>query len=160
MELVTKSRVAVERIGADNISTVAGVNPGYSFGEDEMRVFTQAIQRLTDAEIVYEGFPELGASDMANHISSSNDEEPDVTFSRLWAVDVTTFVRQANANDMFEQHDGVRHDAVRAAGDVPGDALAGTDISRGSRNSLGERRSGNSAPRHCSLLSPVPSERA
>lgn len=89
-------------IGADNIQTVAGVNPGYTFGEDEMAVFTQAIQRLTDAEVVYEGFPELGASDMSNHITSVNDEEPDVTFTSLWGGDVTTFLRQASANDMFD----------------------------------------------------------
>jgi len=134
MEVVTMAREAVERIGADNISTVAGVNPGYSFGEDEMRVFTQAIQKLTDAEIVYEGFPELGASDMSNHITSINNEEPDVTFSSLWGGDVTTFVRQANANDMFENTTVFGTTLYSAAGDVPGDALAGTDIYSGSRN--------------------------
>jgi branched-chain amino acid transport system substrate-binding protein len=134
MEVVTMAREAVQRVGADNISTVAGVNPGYSFGEDEMRVFTQAIQQLTDAEIVYEGFPELGASDMANHITSINNEAPDVTFSSLWGGDVTTFVRQASANNMFENTTVFGTTLYSAAGDVPADALVGTDIYSGSRN--------------------------
>jgi branched-chain amino acid transport system substrate-binding protein len=147
MEVVTMAREAVERLGADNIDTVAGVNPGYSFGEDEQRVFRQAIQQLTDAEVVYEGFPELGASDMSNHITSINDAEPDVTFSSLWGGDVTTFVRQAAANNMFENTTVFGTTLYSAAGDVPGDALEGADIFSGSRNYYwGQPALGNWAP--------------
>lgn len=134
MECVTMAREAVARLGADNINTVAGVNPGYSFGEDEMDMFTRAIQKLTGAEVVYEGFPELGASDMSNHITSINDKQPDVTFSSLWGGDVTTFLRQANANNMFENTTVVGTTLYSAAGDVPSEALQGTDVYSGSRN--------------------------
>ena len=134
MECVTMAREAVERLGADNINTVAGVNPGYSFGEDEMAMFTRAIQKLTGAEVVYEGFPELGASDMSNHITSINDQQPDVTFSSLWGGDVTTFLRQANANNMFENTTVVGTTLYSAAGDVPSEALQGADVFSGSRN--------------------------
>lgn len=134
MECVTAAREAVERIGADNIDTVAGVNPGYTFGEDEMAMFTRAIQQLTGAEVVYEGFPELGASDMSNHVTSVNNNSPDVTFSSLWGGDVTTFLRQASANNMFDNTTVVGTTLYSAAGDVPGDALEGADVYSGSRN--------------------------
>ncbi|WP_435344795.1 ABC transporter substrate-binding protein [Haloarchaeobius sp. HRN-SO-5] len=134
MECVTMAREAVERIGADNINTVAGINPGYSFGEDEMAVFTSAIQKLTGAEVVYEGFPDLGASDMSTHISAINSEQPDVTFSSLWGGDVTTFMRQANANNMFENTTVVGTTLYSAAGDVPAEPLRNADVYSGSRN--------------------------
>jgi len=147
IECVTMAREAVARLGADSIETVAGVNPGYTFGEDEMAVFTRAIQKLTGAEVVYEGFPELGASDMSNHITSVNDEEPDVTFTSLWGGDVTTFLRQASANDMFDNTTVVGSILYSAAGDVPGDAIEGTELYSGSRNFYWDHpRTGNWQP--------------
>ena len=137
MECVTMAREAVERIGAENINTVAGINPGYSFGEDEMAVFTQAIKKLaglTDDDIVYEGFPELGASDMSTHITSINDQQPDVTFTSLWGGDVTTFLRQANANDMFQNTTVVGSILYSAGADLPAEPVRNGTLYSGSRN--------------------------
>ncbi len=52
--------------------------------------------------------------------------------SSLWGGDVTTFVRQANAYTPRTTVIGTT--LYSAAGDVPGDALAGTEIYSGSRN--------------------------
>jgi branched-chain amino acid transport system substrate-binding protein len=135
METVAMAQEAVERIGAENIDTVAGVNPNYTFGEDEMSGFTQAIQNLTGAEVVYEGFPDLGASDMSTHISEINSTEPDVVFSSLWGGDVTTFLRQANSREMFDSVEGVFGSVFySAAADVPADAISADNIFSGSRN--------------------------
>jgi len=101
MEVMTSTLEAVERLGADNIDTVAGVNPGYSFGQDEMEVFEAAVSNLTGADTLYSGFPDLGAGDYATHISSINSEEPDVVFSSLWGGDASTFLDQAFQRDMF-----------------------------------------------------------
>ena len=134
MEVVTMAREAVQRLGAENINTVAGINPGYSFGEDEMAVFTSAIQQLTDAEVVYEGFPDLGASDMSTHITSINDQQPDVTFTSLWGGDVTTFIRQANANNMFDNTTVFGSILYSAGSDLPAEPIRNADLFSGSRN--------------------------
>jgi branched-chain amino acid transport system substrate-binding protein len=101
MEATASAFEVVERLGADNIDTFAGVNPDYAFGEDEMRLFSQAIEGLTGAEQVYSGFPSLGASDFSTHISRINDEEPDVVFSSCWGGDASTFLSQAFQRNMF-----------------------------------------------------------
>lgn len=102
METTMSALEVVDRLGIDNIDTYAGVNPGYSFGEDEMKLFSQALEGLTGAEQVYSGFPDLGASDFSTHISRINDEEPDVVFSSLWGGDASTFLQQAFQRNMFE----------------------------------------------------------
>ncbi|PSQ61489.1 MAG: ABC transporter substrate-binding protein, partial [Halobacteriales archaeon SW_9_67_25] len=102
MEVLVVAREAVDRMGADNIDTVAGVNPGYSFGEDEQRFFKLALGGLIgDFDVVYEGLPDLGTSDMSTHISEINSTQPDLMFSSLWGGDAVTFLEQAVANDMF-----------------------------------------------------------
>lgn len=134
MEAVTMAQEAVSRLGADNIDTIAGVNPNYTFGEDEMSLFTQAIQGLTGAEVVYSGFPDLGASDMSSHVSAINSEDPDLVFSSLWGGDVTTFLRQAAARDMFETTPAFGTVFYSAAADVPAEAIQSSNIYAGSRN--------------------------
>lgn len=134
METTVAAIEAVERIGADNIDTVAGVNPGYTFGEDEMAMFERAIVGLTGADVVYSGFPDLGASDMSTHVSQINNNEPDVTFSSLWGGDVTTFFQQASSRNMFDNTTVVGTTLYSAAGDVPASALEGAEVYSGSRN--------------------------
>lgn len=134
METTTMAQEAVDRLGADNIDTIAGVNPNYTFGEDEMDMFTRAIQGMTGAEVVYSGFPDLGASDMSSHISAINSEEPDLVFSSLWGGDVTTFLRQANSRDMLETAPVFGPVFYSAAADVPAEAVESPNVFAGSRN--------------------------
>jgi len=133
MEATAMAVDAVNRLGAENIDTYAGVNPGYSFGEDEFKFFGMVLEKLTGAEMVYEGFPDLGASDMSSHIQSINSNQPDVTFSSLWGGDVTTFLQQASSRNMHENTTVFGSVLYSAAGDVPQEAL-GADIYSGSRN--------------------------
>jgi branched-chain amino acid transport system substrate-binding protein len=135
MEYTTAAFEAVSRMGADNIDTVAGVNPNYTFGEDEMSGFEQAIGGLTGAETVYSGFPDLGAPDMSTQVSEINSQEPDIVFSSLWGGDVTTFLRQATSRDMFENVGAVIGPVFySAAADVPESAVQADNIFAGSRN--------------------------
>jgi branched-chain amino acid transport system substrate-binding protein len=138
METTTAALEVVNRVGPENIDTVAGVNPGYAFGEDEQTLFAQAIQKLTGADIVYEGLPDLGASDYATHISEINSREPDVLFSSLWGGDVNTFFEQAFSRGMFENI-GVTIGTVYygSADETPQQVLDGVEdgkILSGSRN--------------------------
>jgi branched-chain amino acid transport system substrate-binding protein len=106
MECIAAARTAVDQLGADNIDTVAGINPNYAFGQDEQHLFVQAIAKLADIDpeedVVYEGYPDLGTDDMSSHITGVNSNEPDVVFSSCWGGDATLLLEQAQANDMFD----------------------------------------------------------
>ncbi|ELZ81064.1 branched-chain/neutral amino acids amide ABC transporter periplasmic substrate-binding protein [Haloferax elongans ATCC BAA-1513] len=134
MECVAAARAAVDRLGADNIDTVAGINPNYAFGKDEFSVFKSAIQKLTGAEVVYEGYPDLLAEDMSTHITEVNDKQPDVTFSSNWGGDVTTLLNQAAANNMFENTQLVGSVLYSAVNDLSKDVVEQANAVSGSRN--------------------------
>jgi len=101
-EAIVMARDAINELGADNINTVASVNQNYAWGQSQHEVFSTAIQNLTGADIVYEGFPELGAEDFSTHIEQVNSAEPDVLMTSKWGADLLLFMRQAAANDIFE----------------------------------------------------------
>ena len=107
MEATTSTLEAIERIGADNIDTVAGINPNYAFGQDEMEIFRTAVQGVTGAEVVYSGFPELLADDFSTHISSVNSEQPDLVFSSCWGGDASTLLSQAFQRNMFDSIEAI-----------------------------------------------------
>ena len=134
MECVAGARAAVAKLGADNIDTVAGINPNYAFGKDEFKFFTLAIQDLTGAEVVYEGYPDLLADDMSTHITEVNDAEPDVTFSSNWGGDVTTLMNQGAANNMFENTQLVGSVLYSAVNDLSQDVVEQAGAVSGSRN--------------------------
>ena len=138
METTAAAREAVSRMGAENINTVAGVNPGYSFGEDEMSLFSAAIQKLTGAEIVYEGLPDLLSDDYSTHISQINSREPDLVFSSLWGGDASTFLEQALSRGMFDNIEATIGTVYYGSADaIPQAVLDGVDegtIMSGSRN--------------------------
>lgn len=134
METVALARAVVEALGAENVNTVAGINPNYAFGQDEMRFFTLALSKLTDIEVVYEGFPELLAEDMSTHVTEVNDNQPDITFSSTWGGDVTTLMSQAAANNMFERTQLVGTVLYSAVDDLSQDIVEQANAISGSRN--------------------------
>nr|WP_321111500.1 ABC transporter substrate-binding protein [Halorussus salinisoli] len=135
MECVSAAREAVQRLGADNVNTIAGINPNYAFGKDEFGVFKRAIRKLAgDVEVVYEGYPDLMADDMSTHITQVNDEQPDVTFSSCWGGDVTTLMSQAAANNMFENTQLVGSVLYSAVNDLSQDVVEQASAISGSRN--------------------------
>lgn len=105
LESVSAALVAVDQLGADNIGTVAGINQNYAFGHDEQEIFVATIQKLTGAEVIYEGWPELGADDLSTHVTEVREQEPDVLFSSLWGGDATLLYDQGIGADMFSAID-------------------------------------------------------
>jgi branched-chain amino acid transport system substrate-binding protein len=134
MEVVSAAREAVTRLGADNVQTIAGINPNYAFGQDEWRFFKLAMQKLADVEVVYEGFPDLLADDMSTHITEVNNQQPDVTFSSTWGGDVTTLLNQAAANNMFQNTKLVGTVLYSAVDELSKDVVEQADAFSGSRN--------------------------
>ena len=102
MEAVAAARAAVEDLGADNIDTYANINPNYTFGYDEREVFNAAIESLTGAEEVYEGYPDLGTDDMSSHVTAVSNEEPDVLFTSCWGGDATLLLDTAQSQNLFD----------------------------------------------------------
>lgn len=136
MECVTAAREAVSRIGAENIDTIAGINPNYSFGKDEWKFFELAMNKLVPGGVksVHEGYPDLGASDMSTHITEINNKKPDVTFSSLWGGDVATLMNQAAANNMFSNTKLVGTVLYSAVDELSKDVVTQADAFSGSRN--------------------------
>lgn len=105
METVVAARDVVDELGAENINTIAGVNPDYEFGRTQWEGWSTAIQQLTGAEIVYEGFPDLGTDDYSTHVTEVENESPDVIFTSMWGADASLFISQAAAAGMWEEVD-------------------------------------------------------
>lgn len=103
MEATAAARAAVENLGAENIDTYANINPDYTFGYDEREVFNAAIEQLTGAEEVYDGYPELGADDMSSHVSAVGDAAPDVLFTSCWGGDATLLLDQGQSQGLFDE---------------------------------------------------------
>ncbi len=138
MEATTSTLEAIERVGAENIDTVAGINPDYSFGRDEMEVFTKAVQAVTNADVVYSGFPSLGESDFSNHISSVNSEEPDLVFSSCWGGDASTLLSQAFQRNMYDNIEAITGPVFYGSADaIDEEVVTGVETGKilsGSRN--------------------------
>jgi branched-chain amino acid transport system substrate-binding protein len=136
MECVAAALDTVERYGVPD--TVAGVNPNYAFGRDEFSHYVHALEQINpDLEVVYEGYPELGASDMSSHMSSINSAEPDVVFTSNWGADAITFLSQADANDVFDNVELVEGTVLYGtAAEIDPGIIEGTDtpIAGGIRN--------------------------
>jgi branched-chain amino acid transport system substrate-binding protein len=104
-EAIVMAQDAINAMGAESINTVASVNQNYAWGQSQHDIFSQTIQKLTGADMGYVGFPELGAEDYSTHIQEVNSLQPDVLMTSKWGADLVLFMRQAAANDMFENVD-------------------------------------------------------
>lgn len=134
-EVIAGALAAVRRIGAENINTIAGINPDYEYGQNEMALFKRAMGKLTDAEIVYEGFPPLGADDVSTHVTEINNAQPDVLFSTLWGGDTTLFFNQASGADMYENVGAIVGPVIGTdKSNVTREMIEGANIIAGERN--------------------------
>lgn len=138
LECVAAARETVERMGADNINTIAGINQNYAFGRDEQELFEQALFQLADLDeddVVYRGWPDLGAEDMSTHISEVNELEPDVVFSSAWGGDASLLLNQAEANNMFDNIEAMTGTILYAVfNDFDREVVEQGTIYSGSRN--------------------------
>ncbi|TYL40352.1 ABC transporter substrate-binding protein [Natronococcus pandeyae] len=134
MEALAAAVEATELLGADEIETYAGINPGYAFGFDEQELFSAGIEQLADAELVYEGFPDLGTDDMSTHIEEVNSAEPDVLFSSAWGGDATLLLEQGHGAGMFDNIELLVGPVLYGSANDLSEALVDGPIRSGSRN--------------------------
>ncbi|UHQ96287.1 ABC transporter substrate-binding protein [Natrinema halophilum] len=117
----------------DEIDTIAGINPDYTFGHESWEEFTSYMDENHDVEVAYETFTQLGKGNYQNEIQAIMDAEPDVLYSALFSGDLVTFLQQGNNVDLFEMEslqsdDGPNFCAVGTGSfpDVP--AALGADM--------------------------------
>lgn len=94
----------VNQLAADDLTTVAGVNPDYVYGHQCWEYFKQEFKkRRPDVEFVGSTFPAFGKGDYAKEIQATIDKEPDIVHSVLYSGDMISFVKQAQQYSFFEE---------------------------------------------------------
>jgi branched-chain amino acid transport system substrate-binding protein len=82
---------------------VAGINPDYSYGRNNMAAFVAILKRFgIDHKVVTEQWPKVGTMDLTSHVAALKAEKPDLIFSSLLFADLPVFMKQAHAAGLTE----------------------------------------------------------
>jgi hypothetical protein len=97
----TMDNVSVARYILDrdpDISTIAGINQNYAWGQDSWQDFKEAMIALKpDITVTTEQFPQLFAGQYGGEISALLVNPPDVVHSSFWGADLEAFILQGVA---------------------------------------------------------------
>ena len=86
------------------VRKIAHIHPDYSYGRNAFDHFTIAISKLLpDTEVVSEGWPKLGTTDFAAHITKAISAKPDLLVSSVWGGDYVALYKQALGYGLFEK---------------------------------------------------------
>jgi branched-chain amino acid transport system substrate-binding protein len=95
------------------ISSFAGINQDYAWGQDSWSDFKGSMAQLyPDAVVKTALFPKFGAGQYGTEISALLREKPDLVHSSNWGGDLQAFILQATARGLHK-----RSQIVLAAGD-------------------------------------------
>ena len=83
--------------------TVAGINPDYSYGRNNMAAFVAMLKRFDiEHKVVTEQWPKVGTMDLTSHVAALKAAKPDLIFSSLLFADLPVFMKQAHAAGLTE----------------------------------------------------------
>ena len=86
------------------VSSIAGINQNYAWGQDSWRDFSQSMKTLSsDIKIATKQFPKIYAGQYGSEISALLTKKPDVVHSSFWGGDMEAFVLQAGARGVFSR---------------------------------------------------------
>ena len=81
--------------------TVAGINPDYSYGRNNMAGFIAILNRFNiEHKVVTEQWPKVGTMDLTSHVAALKSAKPDLIFSSLLFADLPVFMKQAHAAEL------------------------------------------------------------
>jgi branched-chain amino acid transport system substrate-binding protein len=101
-EAVMSSLLAIKNWKGQFV-TVAGINPDYSYGRNNMAAFAAMLQRFgIDHKVVTEQWPKVGTMDLTSHVAALKAAKPDLIFSSLLFADLPVFMKQAHAAGLTE----------------------------------------------------------
>ena len=87
----------------DKFVKVAGINPDYSYGRNNMAAFVAVLKRFNiQHEVVTEQWPKVGTMDLTSHVAALKAAKPDLIFSSLLFADLPVFMKQAHAAGLTE----------------------------------------------------------
>jgi branched-chain amino acid transport system substrate-binding protein len=99
MDSVGAARYVKDKLG--DISSYAGINQNYAWGQDSWRDFVLAMNALSpDAKVSTELFPKLFAGEYGSEISALLVSGSDTVHSSLWGGDLESFIFQSLARGL------------------------------------------------------------
>jgi branched-chain amino acid transport system substrate-binding protein len=99
MDSVGAARYVRHKLG--DVSSYAGINQNYAWGQDSWRDFVLAMKAIEpDASVSKELFPKLFAGEYGSEISALLVSNADVLHSSLWGGDLESFIFQSVARGL------------------------------------------------------------
>jgi branched-chain amino acid transport system substrate-binding protein len=96
-EAVMSSLLAI-KYWKGKFKKIAGINPDYSYGRNNMAAFIALLKRFNiEHEVVTEQWPKVGTMDLTSHVAALQAAKPDLIFSSLLFADLPVFMKQAHA---------------------------------------------------------------
>jgi branched-chain amino acid transport system substrate-binding protein len=80
---------------------IAGINPDYSYGRNNMAAFVALLKRFEiEHEVVTQQWPKVGTMELTSHVAALKAAKPDLIFSSLLFADLPIFMKQAHAAEL------------------------------------------------------------
>ncbi len=99
-EAVMSSLLAIKH-WKGQFKRIAGINPDYSYGRNNMAAFIALLKRFNiEHEVVAEQWPKVGTMELTSHVAALKAAKPDLIFSSLLFADLPVFMKQAFAADL------------------------------------------------------------
>ena len=81
--------------------TVAGINPDYSYGRNNMAAFIAVLKRFgIEHKVVTEQWVKVGSLELTSQVAALKAVKPDLIFSSLLFADLPVFMKQAHAAEL------------------------------------------------------------
>jgi branched-chain amino acid transport system substrate-binding protein len=101
-EAIMSSLLAIKH-WKGKFATIAGINPDYSYGRNNMAAFIALLKRFgIEHKVVTEQWPKVGTMDLTSHVAALKAAKPDLIFSSLLFADLPVFMKQAHAAGLTE----------------------------------------------------------
>ena len=99
-EAVMSSLLAIKH-WKGQFKRIAGINPDYSYGRNNMAAFVALLKRFNiEHEVVTEQWPKVGTMELTSHVAALKAAKPDLIFSSLLFADLPVFMKQAHAAEL------------------------------------------------------------
>lgn len=101
-EAVMSSLLAIKH-WKGQFKRIAGINPDYSYGRNNMAAFIALLKRFNiEHEVVTEQWPKVGTMELTSHVAALKAAKPDLIFSSLLFADLPVFMKQAHAAELTQ----------------------------------------------------------
>jgi len=101
-EAVMSSLLAVKH-WKGQFKRIAGINPDYSYGRNNMAAFIALLKRFNiEHEVVTEQWPKVGSMELTSNVAALKAAKPDLIFSSLLFADLPVFMKQATAAELTQ----------------------------------------------------------